>query len=71
MKINYSRSKIMAWAIFVSTVLLTGFSIFMNLEGTASTIFVTGIPSAVGLYLGKNYNDRKWAEAVSKKTNKK
>ena len=69
MRFKYSRSKIMAWAIFVSTVLLTGFSISQSLEGPASTIFVTGIPSAVGLYLGKNYNDRKWSE-FSNKSNK-
>ena len=48
---------------------LTALSIVKGMEGPASAIFLAGVPSATTLYLGKNYNDRKWSE-FSNKSNK-
>ena len=67
--IKYSRSKIMAWVILLMSGILTALSIVKGMEGPASAIFLAGVPSATTLYLGKNYNDRKWSE-FSNKTNK-
>lgn len=67
--IKYSRSKIMAWVILLMTGTLTALSIVKGMEGPASAIFLAGVPSAITLYLGKNYNDRKWSE-FSNKSNK-
>lgn len=57
-------SRTMAWTILGTTILLTGFAIAKSMEGIASTIFVTGIPSAIGLYINKQ-----WTELKSNKTN--
>ena len=59
----------MAWVILLMSGTLTALSIVKGMEGPASAIFLAGIPSATTLYLGKNYNDRKWSE-FSNKTNK-
>ena len=67
--IKYSRSKIMAWVILLMSGILTALSIVKGMEGPASAIFLAGVPSATALYLGKNYNDRKWSE-FNNKSNK-
>ena len=59
----------MAWVILLMSGILTALSIVKGMEGPASAIFLAGVPSATALYLGKNYNDRKWSE-FSNKSNK-
>lgn len=63
---KYSRSKVMAWSILSITTILTAYSISKELEGVATAIWSTGVPSAVGLYINKQFQDRKWAEINNK-----
>ena len=56
----------MAWVILLMSGILTALSIVKGMEGPASAIFLAGVPSATALYLGKNYNDRKWSEFSNK-----
>ena len=57
-----SNSKKMAWVLVIITTLLTTYSIYNKLEGIAVAIWTTGIPSAVGLYINKQYQLRKEKE---------
>lgn len=63
---KYGKSKIMAWSILAVATILTAYSISKELEGVATAIWSTGIPSAVGLYASKQFQDRKWAEITTK-----
>lgn len=60
-----NQSKKIAKVILGATILLVGFSIYMKLEGAATGIWATGVPSAVALYMNKQYQDRKWGEIES------
>lgn len=59
---KYSKSKKMAWFLVIITTLLTTYSIYNKLEGIGVAIWSTGIPSAVGLYINKQYQLRKEKE---------
>jgi hypothetical protein len=59
-------SRTMAWSLFVTTVLLTGFAIYKDMEGLASTVFITGVPSAVALYMNKQWTEVKALIATNK-----
>lgn len=59
---KYSKSKKMAWFLVIITTLLTAYSIYNKLEGIGVAIWSTGIPSAVGLYINKQYQLRKEKE---------
>lgn len=59
---KYSKSKKMAWFLVIITTLLTAFAIANKLEGIGVAIWTTGIPSAVGLYINKQYQLRKEKE---------
>lgn len=52
----------MAWVLLVITTLLTTYAIYNKLEGIGVAIWSTGIPSAVGLYINKQYQLRKEKE---------
>ena len=57
-----NKSKKFAIGIAVVTTLLTAYAINQGLEGIGTAIWSTGIPSAVGLYINKQFQDRKWGE---------
>lgn len=59
---KYSNSKKMSWVLLVITTLLTTYAIYNKLEGIAVAIWSTGVPSAVGLYINKQYQLRKEKE---------
>ena len=59
---KYSKSKKMAWFLVIITTLLTVYSIYKSMEGIGVAIWSTGIPSAVGLYINKQYQLRKEKE---------
>lgn len=59
---KYSNSKKMAWVLVVITTILTSYAIYNKLEGIGVAIWTTGIPSAVGLYINKQYQLRKEKE---------
>lgn len=61
-KMRISNSKKMAWVLVVISTLLTVFAIANKLEGIGVAIWTTGIPSAVGLYINKQYQLRKEKE---------
>ena len=63
-----SNSKKMAWVLVVISTLLTVFAIANKLEGIGVAIWTTGIPSAVGLYINKQYQLRKEKEIKNDKT---
>ena len=60
-----NQSKHIAKILLGATIALTGFSIYMKLESIGAAIWATGIPSAVALYMNKQYQDRKWGEIES------
>ena len=61
-KMRISNSKKMAWVLVVISTLLTVYSIYKSMEGIGVAIWSTGIPSAVGLYINKQYQLRKEKE---------
>ena len=61
-KMRISNSKKMAWVLVVISALLTTYAIANKLEGVGVAIWSTGIPSAVGLYINKQYQLRKEKE---------
>ena len=61
-KMRISNSKKMAWVLVVISTLLTTYAIYNKLEGIGVAIWSTGIPSAVGLYINKQYQLRKEKE---------
>lgn len=63
---KYSNSKKLAWTLVFITTLLTGYAIYQKLEGVAVAIWSSGIPSAVGLYINKQYQLRKEYELEKK-----
>ena len=64
---KYSKSKKMAWFLVIITTLLTVYSIYKSMEGIGVAIWSTGIPSAVGLYINKQYQLRKEKEIRNEK----
>ena len=59
---RYSRSKIFAWYIGISTTLLCVYCIHKDMGEVVMAIFPSGIGFAVGLYSAKIYNIRKTTE---------
>lgn len=64
-KKRLSNSKLLSCVILGITTLLTSFAISKELEGVATAVWSTGIPSAVGLYINKQFQDRKWGEIMN------
>ena len=65
-KTKLSRSKLLSFIILGITTILTAYGIYSNLEGVATAIWSTGVPSSVGLYINKQFQDRKWGEITNK-----
>lgn len=64
MRITTSRK--LAIGTVLATFLLTAYCASQGMEGLGSTVFVTGIGAAFGLYSGKQYQERKIVEATNK-----
>ena len=52
-------SRALAWTIIVSTILLVGCAIIKEMEGLASTMFITGFPTGAGMYANKQWTEYK------------
>ena len=64
---NQTGSKIMAWCLFATSAFLTFYAVHKDMEGLAQTIFITGIPSAVALYVNKQWTEYKTIKATTPK----
>lgn len=60
-----NQSKKIAKILLGATIALTFYSIFKGTETLGASIWATGIPSAVALYMNKQYQDRKYKEIES------
>lgn len=65
---SITGSKLMAWVLVISAVSLAGLSIFKDMEGLATTLVVTNIPAAVGLYINKQWTDYKVTKVTQPNT---
>lgn len=63
-----TTSRKLAIGTVLATFILTAYCALQEMEGLGSTVFVTGIGSAFGLYSGKQYQERKIVEASNKIT---
>ena len=59
MKYYYSKSKIFAICIFITSSLLSGYCAYNGLEGATSAIFSTGTLASTGLYANRQYQETK------------
>jgi len=64
----YSKSKRFALAIFISGLLLSAYGIYSGFPEVAVTIGPSFTGSAVGLYVNKQYQDRKKLESNNLKS---
>ena len=61
---RYSRAKIMSWVLIVMAFFLSLYSTNKGVDG--SIYWVVTVPSACGLYAGKQYQNRKLREIEEK-----
>lgn len=62
-------SRKLAWAITMLATALTAYSIHKGLEGLGVAIWSVGIPAATGLYVNKQYQERKTKEIEQQSIN--